>query len=261
MSENDYEPLPLGDYRYDTSKDKLPLLYSERMKQWSPIVLRRTVFILLLLLIVAVAALISTVIIFYQPGIKSAPGDGLKLNSMDRISLLFRILTNITIVPTELRMIAATPADQLEDVWNNIVPENRGFVWIDNPEKYGFPPGLSQGHDERKVYGVSWAHQLHCLRTIRNKYHHLQSSQSQNFLGLEDEASPDPSVSMDLHHIEHCFDYLRQNIECISDMAIEWADPFPNKLIEHQYHINGYGVFHQCRRKVSYKKTGLIIRN
>jgi hypothetical protein len=59
--------------------------------------------------------------------------------------------------------------------------------------------------------------------------------------------SRDEVGEFSLHHIEHCFEYLRQNIECISDMTIEWADP---EAMDPQ--INGNGVSHQCRKKVGY---------
>lgn len=50
-------------------------------------------------------------------------------------------------------------------------------------------------------------------------------------------------------HIVHCFDYLRQAIECAADMTIEWADLSD----PHDPKINGWGITHQqCRDHVGF---------
>jgi hypothetical protein len=49
-------------------------------------------------------------------------------------------------------------------------------------------------------------------------------------------------------HVAHCFDYLRQGIQCASDMTLEWA----NWEGEEGPRIDGWGVVHRrCKSWVS----------
>jgi hypothetical protein len=119
------------------------------------------------------------------------------------------------------------------------------FIWIDNPEEYGLLPGVPISGDwkqggPRKVYGVSWTHQLHCLIMLRDEFHCVK--------GELDACEPrSKGEEAFFHsHVEHCWSYLRQIIDCNSDMTVEAAEPgsiHPR--------INGFGVNHQCRKKVS----------
>lgn len=42
-------------------------------------------------------------------------------------------------------------------------------------------------------------------------------------------------------HIGHCFDYLRQAIQCAGDMTLETAIPNDDGAVD------GWGIEHQCR--------------
>jgi hypothetical protein len=53
-----------------------------------------------------------------------------------------------------------------------------------------------------------------------------------------------------LEHISHCFDYIRQMIQCHGDTTIEWASEEVNEE-EVMLKINGYGIPHQCKNWVS----------
>ena len=46
---------------------------------------------------------------------------------------------------------------------------------------------------------------------------------------------------VDDDHIGHCFDYLRQAIQCAGDMTLEPAMPGDEGAVD------GWGVLHQCR--------------
>ncbi|KUJ21547.1 uncharacterized protein LY89DRAFT_767551 [Mollisia scopiformis] len=234
MSSKEYHPLALGDHRDDESEDSLPPTYlSDFRKRRTSSALQWGLYVFGLVLTVAVTAFVSTAIA-QQHLIRTAPGDGLDSN-----------------MPTEVRIISKTPPDQMEKIWDTLITREQGLVWIDNPEEHGFPPGLPNGPGgQRNVYGLSYAHQLHCLMMIRNEYHALQRNESKQILGPDGEASLDTMTKRRIHHIEHCFDYLRQSVECVSDMTIEWADPEPDEL-GNLYHINGYGVLHQCRKRES----------
>lgn len=55
---------------------------------------------------------------------------------------------------------------------------------------------------------------------------------------------PEYQHSLDLDHVGHCFDYIRQSIMCCGDMSLE-ANPFVNK--EKHIAVDGWGVPHTCR--------------
>lgn len=57
-------------------------------------------------------------------------------------------------------------------------------------------------------------------------------------------------------HVEHCWSYLRQIIDCNSDMTVEAAEP--GRI---HPRINGFGVIHQCRKKVSCWKSNTLIKD
>ena len=53
----------------------------------------------------------------------------------------------------------------------------------------------------------------------------------------------------DVHHVNHCFDYIRQSIMCAGDMSIEGVAP--PETDNEKPHINGYGNRHECKSYVS----------
>ncbi|KAJ7609354.1 hypothetical protein DFH06DRAFT_1308924 [Mycena polygramma] len=59
---------------------------------------------------------------------------------------------------------------------------------------------------ERRLFVVTWFHQLHCLWEITN--------------GLLDQSDPDATV----HHLTHCFTYLRQTLLCDANGSLEEGD-------------------------------------
>jgi hypothetical protein len=76
---------------------------------------------------------------------------------------------------------------------------------------------------------------------IRNVYWDLYlSSETPATTSVESHSKKQPRSS----HIAHCFDYLRQAIQCAGDMTIEWA----NLTDPNHQHIDGWGVPHrECR--------------
>ena len=139
----------------------------------------------------------------------------------------------------------------MNETWETLHFEELGFIYVPNPQEHALPSGLPLIlGGERKKYGLSCGHQLHCLKMIHDEHQALQRRESKEITSHgEGEESLDKMTARPVHHIEHCFDYLRQNIQCNSDMTIEWADPKPDEL-GNLYHINGYGVQHQCRKRV-----------
>lgn len=77
--------------------------------------------------------------------------------------------------------------DEANEAWNNFLPDNGGFLL--QKSKNG----------SIEEVGVSMFHQLHCLRMIREGIRALMLNKS-----ALDAQGHFP------HHIQHCFDYLRQ---------------------------------------------------
>lgn len=64
--------------------------------------------------------------------------------------------------------------------------------------------------------------------------------------------------AVDMKHVNHCFDYIRQGIMCAGDMPIEGAA----KMVEGESHVdrvNGYGGRHQCKNYVSPAENEITI--
>ncbi|KAH8596221.1 hypothetical protein B0O99DRAFT_621293 [Bisporella sp. PMI_857] len=224
MSQKMYAPVPLNDERRDSFEDFTSRPCRSTTRKWTSLKILRQILCTLAGVLIFVFGTLVSAYLFQQNWPTSCAGQGIESH-----------------LPVEHRIISRIPPEREEAIWDNLRLEDPGFVWIDNPSKYGLPLGVPHGPKGlRKLYGLSWTHQLHCLMMIRDEYHSLQSRANP---GRRAEADPGPS----LHHIEHCFDYLRQNIECVSDMTIEWADQDPEKDPQ----INGYGVSHVCRKKES----------
>lgn len=66
-------------------------------------------------------------------------------------------------------------------------------------------------------------------------------------------SSSELSTDGTLHHLLHCFDYLRQTISCVSDLTLEGLNEHSN---ETNFDIDGYGVVHECKSQVSSRKNG-----
>ena len=90
-----------------------------------------------------------------------------------------------------------------------VVKAGRGYVLVSQPELYDiFRPGIpNDGLPDR--YAVSAFHQLHCLGMIRSGYYAaLQGKEP-----LAHGETPHDDNQHDTH-VGHCFDYLRQAIQC-----------------------------------------------
>lgn len=145
----------------------------------------------------------------------------------------------------EPRIFHRTSFEESNKAWK-CLPNGNGLVHLDSAADRNLPPGLPSDDGGRDLYGISWTHQLYCLAIIRDEFYSLVENRSElilarNALGKDSDYR--------LHVVEECYDYLRQKIFCTADMTIEGAangsDEFGN-----QYHIDGFGIEHQCRVKV-----------
>ncbi|THX81991.1 hypothetical protein D6D04_03776 [Aureobasidium pullulans] len=135
---------------------------------------------------------------------------------------------------------ASRPSPESDAAWNALLPEGRGFVYVPESEKYSLPPGEKVFYGE--IYSVSLFHQLHCLGQLRKYYWLLVDGVKSNSTSLKPmvEGLLGPSGE----HVSHCFDYLRQTLQCAGDMALEW----PRKEEDgSRFAVDGWNIPHECR--------------
>ena len=120
--------------------------------------------------------------------------------------------------------------------------EGRGFVYIPDWEKYDLPPGQNTSYG--MIYSTAVFHQMHCLGQIR-RFSWMFLDAIANNDTLEQENIKNMFIKMDhSEHMNHCFDYLRQTIQCGGDMAMEWPRTEPNGL---RIAVDGWGIPHECK--------------
>ncbi|KAF3018840.1 hypothetical protein E8E14_006168 [Neopestalotiopsis sp. 37M] len=95
--------------------------------------------------------------------------------------------------------------------------------------------------------GIDVFHKIHCIVAIREEFANLAMDDvrpSKRELASETQpASRDKRVvdlTLNQSHLEHCFDFLRQDILCAADMTLE-------PLAEGYVETDGQGVEHQCK--------------
>lgn len=120
--------------------------------------------------------------------------------------------------------------------------EGRGFIFVKNGAKYGLQPGVETKHGE--IYSVAMYHQIHCLGLLRRNYWNLTDAIAKgNDTYMRDELDR----QMHNSHTGHCFDYLRQSIECSADMTLEWPKVGKDGK---RFEVDGEGIPHLCTSKV-----------
>jgi len=136
---------------------------------------------------------------------------------------------------------SSAPTPENDALWMDLLGPGMGFVAIQNPSQYGLPDGISNDHtsEDVQVYGISMYHQLHCLMMIRDFYWAaLRGERNLKMIEAKGE-----ELLTDMHHENHCFDYIRQGIMCAGDMSIEGVPETEDEIP----HINGYGSRHECK--------------
>lgn len=120
---------------------------------------------------------------------------------------------------------------EVRQKWLDIVPKGLGYVEVHDPSHYdNLPPRPLEGR-KNTVYTTSVTHQLHCLYNIAQVYSGLIS---------------DPGLIPDQMegHLPHCFEYLRQNIMCCGDTALEGQQTtFPEGFVG----SDGWDAKHVCK--------------
>ncbi|CAF9926594.1 MAG: hypothetical protein GOMPHAMPRED_004182 [Gomphillus americanus] len=126
------------------------------------------------------------------------------------------------------------------DLWNSVLGD-KGFILINDWERYGLKEGLNSQVPGAKIYGISATHQFHCLNMIRDAFLGLAIQDPGYVKELRVSSNFSEELAYKPRHIFHCLDYLRQTVMCNADTTLEWrsnVDPD---------HIDGYGPPHQCK--------------
>ncbi|KAK1524358.1 uncharacterized protein CCOS01_09445 [Colletotrichum costaricense] len=116
-----------------------------------------------------------------------------------------------------------TPGSESKDL--TCTPDGRGFVIIKNETAVPEMPKFNATMSEYKGV-ISVFHQLHCVWATREAFFRLLRDGN--------------STEIDLEHLGHCWDFVRQAIQCRADTTIEWqvSDELSGSL--------GWGYQHQC---------------
>ncbi|KAL9107091.1 MAG: hypothetical protein Q9227_007957 [Pyrenula ochraceoflavens] len=149
---------------------------------------------------------------------------------------------------------SARPDPVTDLAWDQLLPPGRGFTYLPPPYSHSpstlLSPPLPPGQPTvwGPIYSVTLFHQLHCLGELRQSYFLLLSA-------ITSLSSDSPSTDKLVEkakkldgphgaHVGHCFDYLRQGLQCNGDMTLEWPrEEEDGRRIA----VDGWGVGHLCR--------------
>ncbi|KXG48868.1 Protein of unknown function DUF3328 [Penicillium griseofulvum] len=132
------------------------------------------------------------------------------------------------------------PNPENDIAWNQLLPDGRGYIYVENGAKYDLEPGVQKETGE--IYGVSMFHQIHCLGVIRRDYYKLAMGIQTDDHSVKEEAER----QLAYEHTGHCFDYLRQAFECSGDMTLEWPRTEKDGS---RFQTDGTGIPHVCASK------------
>ncbi|KAI1820840.1 hypothetical protein F4861DRAFT_521648 [Xylaria intraflava] len=91
--------------------------------------------------------------------------------------------------------------------------------------------------------GIDVFHKMHCLVAIREEFAALATNDSpreEEKVAARDGADMKIQLTLNRNHLEHCFDFLRQDILCAADMTLE---PLADGYVE----TDGQGIEHECK--------------
>jgi hypothetical protein len=147
--------------------------------------------------------------------------------------------------------------------WNNWMGANwkstvlRPTPWDPSPQQFRWGIHYHVGPS------TSLPCQFHSLLCFELQADELQKSLRQEFSKFIRNESPFVGAdvygngikeqdSKKLHYLIHCFDYLRQKTSCQSDLTLEGLS---EDSTETMLDIDGYGVEHNCKSRVSFRNT------
>ncbi|KAG6108528.1 hypothetical protein E4U31_007661 [Claviceps sp. LM219 group G6] len=170
-------------------------------------------------------------------------------------SLLGDVAWKPRILDPDERFVTTDPGDidgsNVTQIWDEIFPS--AWIAVPDPSAVGFGGGvnlLRDGQDsdtwDAKTEGFSVAvmHQIHCVAILKHSF----------MLYRQDAMSED----IELEHIDHCVEYLRQTLICHGDLTLERPS-----MQTYPQGATGWGEMHQCRdwdQLISVVKKLAIVR-
>ncbi|OLN92802.1 hypothetical protein CCHL11_06748 [Colletotrichum chlorophyti] len=147
-----------------------------------------------------------------------------------------RFLTAMSTVKLEPRTFvlnetfAKPPYKEGEEAWASLLPRQGGF--FTNPR---IAP---------KTSCLAVFHQIHCLTMLRGAFYEARPDL---VVPGDNSSRPqhahthgfDPNKSVDVYHVGHCWELLRQTLTCRPDLTVEVADRKTQA-------VTGFGTEHQC---------------
>ncbi|OGM49045.1 hypothetical protein ABOM_002346 [Aspergillus bombycis] len=131
------------------------------------------------------------------------------------------------------RLFQSSPSDEVDEAWNGWLREHDHLFKFpqEKAREVGLPETVELYNDPGYgAYGLGVYHQMHCLNRIRKSFY-------------PDRYYPNQTQHQLLHHINHCFDVLRQAILCHGDISVvywwnknyTYIDPAGNRQYSEDY--------------------------
>ncbi|KAI0520848.1 hypothetical protein F5B22DRAFT_644592 [Xylaria bambusicola] len=131
--------------------------------------------------------------------------------------------------PKEIKMFVvdsvflSLPTDESNEAWGALhgpFHEGEGFIRLDNETARLYPDSKA---------GLSVFHQLHCLGALRMLMWNMlfDKVDREELLKTWPEDVHNPTyeqATQGMWHYAHCFDYLRQSVQCAGDVSLEFVN-------------------------------------
>ncbi|KAF2400333.1 hypothetical protein EJ06DRAFT_549053 [Trichodelitschia bisporula] len=137
---------------------------------------------------------------------------------------------------------SSRPTPETDKAWDDLLPPGRGFVFVSDWKKYDLPAGEETPWGT--IYSVAVFHQMHCLGQLRRFTWLFLDSIVKNDTEVQESVRHMFTKLDHADHLHHCFDYLRQTIQCGGDMSLEWPR---TEADGRRFAVDGWGIPHQCR--------------
>ncbi|KAE9373175.1 hypothetical protein N431DRAFT_455966 [Stipitochalara longipes BDJ] len=85
--------------------------------------------------------------------------------------------------------------------------------------------------------GIDVFHKMHCIIAIREEFVMYLTDETRAGTG---DSKTNGKLTVNANHLQHCFDFLRQDILCAADMTLEPLGPGYMEM-------DGQGVVHECK--------------
>ncbi|KAK1850328.1 hypothetical protein CCHR01_07037 [Colletotrichum chrysophilum] len=131
------------------------------------------------------------------------------------------------------------PSEESNAAWEGLPgPNGRGFINLEADSGFDFPD---------KIAGLSVFHQLHCLGALRKFMWEViyDKVDTKKMLQQWPENVTSRTYDQAIHglwHIAHCFDYLRQAVQCSGDTSLEFVSENTGRAV-----VDGLDYPHECK--------------